>query len=249
MFHRLAFLSQFKISHCRLECKEEGSTNVDKTGLMTSIVDRTENNHFPAIAKEGVNMDKRIVFLYSIVALVMLSVAVLLYFSPEDRLDDTTGLIQIPTPFIVEEMDHAPRYVSAYNIIGGICALLLVGYLFWACYRKSELDSQVELNAMEDSLYKISLATGQTEYDLLHKSAEDWSVSGNRIDQDFKRYMTDQVMPYYAKDFVRKNQAHIDESLVVKKEVTPTSWSDWAIALLVFPGSILLLTFMGVCLA
>ena len=218
------------------------------SGLMTSIVDRTENNYFPAIAKEGFDMDKRIVFLYCIVALVMLSVAVFLYISPEDRLGDTTGLIQIPTPFIVEEMDHAPRYVSAYNIVGGICALLLVGYLFWACYRKSEVDSQAELDAMEDSLYKISLATGRTEYDLLHRSAKNWSVSGHKIDQDFRIYMAEQVMPYYAKDFVRKNQAHLDQSLVVKKEVTPTSWSDWAIALLVFPGSILLLTFMGVWL-
>ena len=231
-----------------MECKEERSSNVDKNGLMTSIVDRTENNHFPAIAKEGVDMDKRIVFLYSIVALVMLSLAVFLYYSPEDRLDHNTGLIQIPTPFVVEDADHPPRYVPEYNLIGGICALLLVGYLFWACYRKFKIDSQAELSAMEDSLYKISLATGRTEYDLLHKSAENWSVSGNKIDQDFKIYMAEQVMPYYAKDFVRKNQAHIDESLIIKKEVPPTSWSDWAIALLVFPGSILLLTFMGVWL-
>ena len=194
-------------------------------------------------------MGKRIVFLYSIVALVMLGVAVYLDISPETRLDNTVGLIQIPTPFIAEELDHAPRYVPAYNIIGGICALLLVGYMFWACYRKSKIDSRAELRAMEDSLYKISLATGRTEYDLLHKSAESWSVSGNKVDQDFKIYMADQVMPYYAKDFVRKNQAHIDESLVAKKEVSPTSWSDWAIALLVFPGSVLLLTFMGVWLA
>ncbi|MEE4262391.1 MAG: hypothetical protein V2I56_06840 [Desulfobacteraceae bacterium] len=194
-------------------------------------------------------MDKRIGLIYAIVALVMLAMAAYLDNSPETRLDNTTGLIQMPTPFIAEEMDHAPRYVSAYNLIGGICALLLVGYLFWACYRKSEIDSQVELSAMEDSLYKISLATGRTEYDLLHKSAKNWSVSGDRIDQDFKRYMADQVMPYYAKDFVRKNRTHVDESLVVKKEVTPASWSDWAIALLVFPGSILLLIFMGVWLA
>jgi len=191
-------------------------------------------------------MDKRIVIFYSIVALVMLSLAVFLYYSPEDRLDHNTGLIQIPTPFIVEDTGHPPRYVPEYNLIGGICALLLVGYLFWACYRKFIRDSHAELSAIEDSLYKISLATGRTEYDLLRKSAESWSVSGNRIDQDFQRYMADQVMPYYAKDFVRKNQAHIDESLVVKKEVIPSSWSDWAIALLVFPGSILLLTFMGV---
>ena len=53
--------------------------------------------------------------------------------------------------------------------------------------------------------------------------------------------MADQVLPYYAQDFVKKNQVHIDESLIVKKEIKPTSWSDWAIAMLVFPGSLLLL--------
>ena len=208
-----------------------------------------KNNRFPVIAKEGVDMDKRIVFLYSIVALVMLGLAVYLYISPEIRLDNTAGLIQIPTPYTVEEKDHSPRYVPAYNLVGGICALLLVGYLFWALYRKSEMDSQTELRAREDSLYMISLASGRTEYDLLHKSAEVWSVPGDKIDQDFKKYMADQVTPYYAKDFIRKNQAQLDASLLVKKEAAPTSWSDWAIALLVFPGSVLLLTFMGVWLA
>ena len=106
-----------------------------------------------------------------------------------------------------------------------------------------------------DSLYFSSSNTGKTlepvdknRNELLHKSAENWSVSGAIIDQDFTRYMADQVMPYYAKDFVRKNQAHIDESLISKKEVTPTSWSDWAIALLVFPGSVLLLFLMIVLL-
>ena len=59
--------------------------------------------------------------------------------------------------------------------------------------------------------------------------------------------MAVQVLPYYAQDFVRKNKTHVDESLVVKKEVKPTSWSDWAIALLVFPGSLLLLLAMMAC--
>ena len=83
---------------------------------------------------------------------------------------------------------------------------------------------------------------------IYYVSAEEWSVSGDRIDQDFKRYMADQVLPHYAKDFVRKNNMHLDESLVNKKEVEPTSWSDWAKALLVFPGSLLLLFFMAVLL-
>ena len=218
------------------------------TEWMTSIVDRTKNYHFPATVKRGVDMDKRIIFFYSIVALIMLSLAVFLYYRPENRIDHNTGLIQIPTPMVAKNADHPPRYVPEHNTIGGICALLLVGYLFWALYRKSEMDSQTELRAMEDSLYKISLASGRTEYDLLHKSAEIWSVPGDKIDQDFKIYMADQVTPYYAKDFIRKNQEHLDASLVVKKEATPTSWSDWAIALLVFPGSVLLLTFMGVWL-
>ncbi|MGD9055824.1 MAG: hypothetical protein PVF38_06770 [Desulfobacterales bacterium] len=107
--------------------------------------------------------------------------------------------------------------------------------------RKFQNDSRAELNSRKNSFYMISLATGRTEYELFHKSAEGWSVSAERINQDFKRYMSDQIMPHYAMDFVRKNQTHIDESLIVKKEVKPTSWSDWAIAMLVFPGSLLLL--------
>jgi len=193
-------------------------------------------------------MDKRISVLYSIVALVLLSMAVFIFFSPEDRLDSTLALSQRHATDIVSNVDDDPRYAPGFNLIAGICALLLVGYLFWTCYRKFQIDSRAELVAMEDSLYEISLATGQTEYDLLSVSAEEWSVSGDRIDQDFKRYMADQVLPHYAKDFVRKNNIHLDESLVNKKEVEPTSWSDWAKALLVFPGSVLLLFFMAVLL-
>ena len=69
------------------------------------------------MVKEGVDMDKRIVFFYSIVALVMLSMAVFLYYSPEDRLDNNTGLIQMPTAFIVNDLDRARRDVSEYNLI------------------------------------------------------------------------------------------------------------------------------------
>jgi len=193
-------------------------------------------------------MDKRISVLYSIVALVLLSMAVFIFFGPEDRLDNTLGLSQRPATDIVSDVDDNPRYAPGFHLIAGICALLLVGCLFWACYRKFQIDSQAELIAMEDSLYEISLATERTEYYLFCKSAEEWSVSGDRIDQDFKRYMMDQVLPHYAKDFVRKNKIVLDESLVTKKEVEPTSWSDWAKGLLVFPGSVLLLFFMAVLL-
>jgi hypothetical protein len=147
----------------------------------------------------------------------------------------------MPTSQLINDVDSEPRYASEMKLIAGICALLLVGYLFGFVCRKFKEDSKADMLAMENSLYNISLATGQTEYHLFCKSAEEWAVSGDRIDQDFKRYMAHQVLPYYAKDFVRRNQAHIDELLVKKEEVKPTSWSDWVKALLVFPGSVLFL--------
>ena len=190
-------------------------------------------------------MDKKIVVFYSIVALVMLSLAVYLFVSTEDRSYDTNGLIQMPTPYTAQDRERDPRYNPGNDFIAGLCALLLVGYLFWFFYRKFESDGRTESAARKDTLYDISLKTGRTEYDLFNKSAKEWSVSDKVMDRDFIRYMSDQVTPYYAKDFVRKNRAHFDESLIRKKAVKPTSWSDWAIALLVFPGSVLFLYLLG----
>ncbi|MGD8961921.1 MAG: hypothetical protein PVH43_05370 [Desulfobacterales bacterium] len=176
-----------------------------------------------------------------VILLGLLVLAIFHLVSPVDRPENINELSQTQVMQFEEEKIETSLHASGFNLTAGICALLLVGYLFWYMIRKFQNDSQAELNARKNSFYTISLATGRTEYDLFHKSAEGWSVSAERIDQDFKRYMTDQIMPHYANDFVRKNQTRIDESLFVQKEVKPTSWSDWAIAMLVFPGSVLLL--------
>ena len=187
-------------------------------------------------------MDKNERVYFSIVLIViLLAMGVFHLISPEDKFDNRSMYILMPVAEIVSDADREPRYVSEMNLIAGICALLLVGYLFRTLYRKFKSDSQADQLAMKDSLYPISLATGRTEYNLLRRSAEEWAVSGDRIDQDFKRYMAHGVLPYYAKDFVRKNRTHIDKSLIKKKEIKPTSWLDWVKALLVFPGSLLFL--------
>ncbi len=64
---------------------------------------------------------------------------------------------------------------------------------------------------VEGYLFKISRITGKNEYDIFCKAAEDWLVSSNQINLDFKRYMAEQSIPYYVNDFVRKNKNHIDE--------------------------------------
>jgi hypothetical protein len=193
--------------------------------------------------KEGAQMiqTKTLKRFYTVILLAMLSMVIYHLVGPADRPENINGLSRVQAIMIANETIETPRYASGVHLTAGICALILVGYLFWFMIRKFENDSRAELNARKNSLYNISLATGRTEYDLFHKSAEGWSVSADRIDQDFKRYMSHQIMPHYALDFVRKNQERIDESLIVKKEVKPTSWSDWAIAMLVFPGSVLLL--------
>jgi hypothetical protein len=177
----------------------------------------------------------------SLVLMLFMFMAVFQFMGPTDRPNNLNKLSKVHVSQIAPDNATATLKTSGYQLTAGVCALLLVGYLFWSLIRKSHRDSQNEKIARDNSLYDLSLATGRTEYDLFHKSAEGWSVSADRIDQDFKRYMADQVMPHYAQDFVRKNREHVDESLIIPKEAKSTSWTDWAIALSVFPGSILFL--------
>ncbi len=191
-------------------------------------------------------MDKKLIAYCCIVALLVIGVTVFvsLYFNLQDY-RFKGRLAPLSQTKAVASVDRGPQYATEMNLIAGICALFLVGYMFWGFYKKVQKNSQADQIARERSLYNISLATGRTEYELFCKSAEDWSVSGTRVEQDFKRYMIDESLPYYVKDFVRKNFKHINESLIRKEVVNPTSLWDWVKALLVFPGCFFLIIFMA----
>ena len=64
---------------------------------------------------------------------------------------------------------------------------------------------------LDDYLGKITRVTGHSVYDTFYKSAEGWQVSRDRIEKDFRIYLASQNVPYYVKDFIRKNQKQIDE--------------------------------------
>ena len=186
-------------------------------------------------------MNKTSIKFYAVVLVAMLGMTAFQFLNSADRPDNVNGLTRVQAAKLAEDANRSYRLASGYHFMAGICALLLVGYLFWGLVHKFKADIRSEMDSTGNSLYDISLTTGRTEYDLFHKSAEKWSVSKDRIDHDYIRYITDQVLPHYVQDFVRKNQTYIDESLVDKKEVKPTTWSDWAKALLVFPGSLVAL--------
>jgi len=97
------------------------------------------------------------------------------------------------------------------NSIGVVAAVVLVWWLVRAYVLKTQDNSEIDSITVENYLQKITQATGISVYDTFRKSAEEWSVSADRIEKDFKRYLSSQSVPYYVKDFVRKSQKPIDE--------------------------------------
>ncbi len=96
------------------------------------------------------------------------------------------------------------------NGIGTIC-IMLAGAFFRLLFHWNKTNFNDNPLSMEDYLFKIARITGKSEYDIFLKSAEDWPITKKRIEEDFKTYLTHQSVPYYVRDFVRKNKPHIDE--------------------------------------
>ena len=99
----------------------------------------------------------------------------------------------------------------AIDAVVAVCSVMLVWYLVRAYLRTTRRNGQSDQIVMEDYLQKITLVTGFSAYDTFRKSAEEWRVSANRMDRDFRIYLSSQSIPFYVKDFVRKSQKHIDE--------------------------------------
>ena len=110
---------------------------------------------------------------------------------------------------------HLSRGEMMFNLIidaiGAVCAVMLVWCLVRGYLRNLKPNNQADPISIEDYLQKITHITGFSTYEIFRRSAEDWHVSGDRIDRDFKIYLSSLTVPYYVKDFVRRGQKHIDE--------------------------------------
>ena len=129
------------------------------------------------------------------------------------------------------------------NIIGAVCAGMLVWCLLRGYFWYIKPNKQAESISIEDYLEKITHITGFSTYEIFRRSAEDWHVSADRIERDFKIYLSSLTIPYYVKDFVRRGQKHIDE-LYLGKGSSFTDKRLWVIyaclALLLWGGAIFL---------
>ena len=124
------------------------------------------------------------------------------------------------------------------NALVAVCSVMIVWYLIRAYLKNKKKNSQTDQLVIENYLQKITLIAGISVYDTFCKSAEEWRVSAERIDRDFKIYLSSQSVPFYVKDFVRKGQKHIDELYRGQS----TSFTDKKLLLLY---SILTLLFWG----
>jgi hypothetical protein len=97
------------------------------------------------------------------------------------------------------------------NTLGAAGMVFLIWSLFRAYSRKPAQNAQDDALILDDYLRKITRVTGHSVYDTFCKAAEGWQVSRDRIEKDFRIYLASQNVPYYVKDFIRKNQKQIDE--------------------------------------
>ena len=95
--------------------------------------------------------------------------------------------------------------------IVAVCAVMLVWYMVRAHLRIDQKNNPADPITTDDYIQKITRVTGISAYETFRISAEEWQVSADRMDQDFKRYLSSQHVPFYVKDFVRKSQKDIDE--------------------------------------
>jgi hypothetical protein len=97
------------------------------------------------------------------------------------------------------------------NGVGTICIMLLAGVALRFMFHWNKTYYSDKPVTMVDYVYKIARITGKSEYDVFLKSAEEWPIAKEKIDEDFKAYLMQQSAPYYVRDFVRRNKQHIDE--------------------------------------
>ena len=129
---------------------------------------------------------------------------------PTDDLTSADGSAKDKIP-----VNHKALTTHMVIVIGVICTVLLVGL---------RLKKRLRQNKPVDVagyIFKITRITNKNEYEVFCKAAEDWPVSREQIDTDFRRYVVEQRIPYYVNDFIRKNKKHIDELRI------PLFMGDW----------------------
>lgn len=62
----------------------------------------------------------------------------------------------------------------------------------------------------QEYLWKLKQITGKSEYEIFHIAAEDKSWPQYQVQRHFRRYLEDQTLPVYIKEFLEDGKKHIN---------------------------------------
>ncbi len=117
--------------------------------------------------------------------------------------------------------------------IGGALFYIIaaIGYML-VMYIIYKIEAKNALKEKPDEFTSLQLLARKwncSEYDVFHRSKEDWNISDGRAEKNFNEYMTDGVLPYYVRDFLRRNQKEIEQyrANLGKRENHLPFWLRW----------------------
>ena len=105
--------------------------------------------------------------------------------------------------------------------------LLVIIYVLGKKYIESR-ERKIHRSSDEEYLASIAAERNCSEYDLFRVAAAKWRIADSRVEDDFKRYLTQGDLPHYLRDFVRKNRKNGDlarDNHMSPGGKLPPSWS------------------------
>ena len=87
-------------------------------------------------------------------------------------------------------------------------AVLALAVMFWLKLMRHIAAKEQAASPETDEMFlsRMALSQGTSEYRLFHAAATTWNVSGPRIEDDFKTFVTEGHMPHYVRDYVRRER-------------------------------------------
>ena len=99
-----------------------------------------------------------------------------------------------------------PAILSVFLSLVSFLFVMLIFYL-WA--RKRNLKNN-KASTPQEYLWKLKQITGKSEYDLFLIAAEEKGWPKYQVERHFYRYLGDQTLPVYVKQFLEDGRDHID---------------------------------------
>ena len=98
--------------------------------------------------------------------------------------------------------------MNTYEIIG-LTAFLLVCLIFYLRFSLRHLKKDKTVTPL-DYLWRLKSITGKSEYDIFQIAAKEKGWSKDYVEKHFRRYLADQTLPVYVKQFLEDGKEHIN---------------------------------------